>query len=127
MVRKALGRLGRALSSDTNSRIDSAQFEIAELRRQIGFNAELRRQIDFNGFNIEQHLRDLKMLTGKQAALAVSALESLPNLGAAGFRVSSQWGEDGILEWLLSQLPMLKQTFVEFGVEHYAEANTPFY
>jgi hypothetical protein len=105
MFRKAFGRLGRVLSSDTNSRIDSAKFEIAELSRQISY---------------------LKMLAGKQAALEVSALESLSHLGAAGFRVSSQWGEDGILEWLISQLPMLKQTFVEFGVEHYAEANTKF-
>ena len=49
---------------------------------------------------------------------------SLPELGAAEFRAFSQWGEDGIIDWLIERLPGIPQRFVEFGVEGYTEANT---
>lgn len=45
---------------------------------------------------------------------------------AAEFRVFSQWGEDGILQHLLRQIPISRKVFVEFGVENYMEANTRF-
>lgn len=40
------------------------------------------------------------------------------------FRGFSQWGEDGILDWLVERLPGIPETFVEFGVENYRESNT---
>jgi len=42
------------------------------------------------------------------------------------FKVSSQWGEDGILQHLLRQVRVPRPVFVEFGVEDYTEANTRF-
>ena len=42
----------------------------------------------------------------------------LSDLGVKGF---SQWGEDGIIEWLVSQIPGIPKSFVEFGVEDYVE------
>lgn len=45
-------------------------------------------------------------------------------LSAVEFRGFSQWGEDGILDWLLERLPDIPDTFVEFGVEDYRESNT---
>jgi hypothetical protein len=42
------------------------------------------------------------------------------------FRVFSQSGEDGIIQYLISQVPIKNDTFVEFGVEDYSEANTRF-
>ncbi len=36
----------------------------------------------------------------------------------------SQWGEDGIIDWLIEKLPGIPRTFVEFGVEDYRESNT---
>lgn len=46
----------------------------------------------------------------------------------AEFRVFSQWGEDGILQYLISQIdiPASAQRFVEFGVADYRESNTRF-
>jgi hypothetical protein len=44
----------------------------------------------------------------------------------AEFRVFSQWGEDGILDWLTRIVAMPRKVFVEFGVEDYTEANTRF-
>lgn len=45
-------------------------------------------------------------------------------LSSAEFSAFSQWGEDGIIDWLLTRLPGIPETFVEFGVEDYRESNT---
>ena len=42
----------------------------------------------------------------------------------AEFRVFSQFGEDGIIQWLVQRVPLRERTFVEFGVEDYSESNT---
>ncbi len=44
----------------------------------------------------------------------------------AEFRVFSQFGEDGIIQFLVQRVPIGNQVFVEFGVEDYAESNTRF-
>jgi hypothetical protein len=47
-------------------------------------------------------------------------------LAGQEFQVFSQWGEDGILQYLARTLALSHRTFVEFGVESYEEANTRF-
>lgn len=44
------------------------------------------------------------------------------------FKVYSQWGEDGIIDHLVTRvaIPPHSRSFVEFGVENYTEANTIF-
>ncbi len=42
------------------------------------------------------------------------------------FKVYSQWGEDGIIDHLVTRVPIANRSFVEFGVENYTEANTLF-
>jgi len=42
------------------------------------------------------------------------------------FRVFSQWGEDGLIQHLVHEVPVARRVFVEFGVEDYREANTRF-
>jgi hypothetical protein len=42
------------------------------------------------------------------------------------FRVFSQWGEDGLVDWLTTAVPIERRVFVEFGVQDYTEANTRF-
>lgn len=50
---------------------------------------------------------------------------SLPlSLRDLEFSAYSQWGEDGIISWLVDKLPRIPRTFVEFGVVDYLEANT---
>lgn len=46
---------------------------------------------------------------------------TLADMEFCGF---SQWGEDGIIDWLVEKLPGIPRTFVEFGVENYHESNT---
>ena len=48
------------------------------------------------------------------------------NLSDNEYRVFSQWGEDGIIQFLLKHIEIERKIFVEFGVEDYREANTRF-
>ncbi len=62
---------------------------------------------------------------GRMEARAVRSA-SFQDLHDAEFRVFSQWGEDGIIQFLISRVPIERKVFVEFGVEDYREANTRF-
>lgn len=42
------------------------------------------------------------------------------------FKVYSQWGEDGLIQYLVRNIPIERRIFVEFGVERYTESNTRF-
>lgn len=44
----------------------------------------------------------------------------------SGFRVYSQWDEDGLIQFLLRHVVIDRPNFVEFGVEDYRESNTRF-
>ena len=65
--------------------------------------------------------------------LSIGRLESRAVRGArfarlrdAEFRVFSQFGEDGILQYLIANVPIENETFIEFGVQDYRESNTRF-
>ncbi|HEX4049638.1 MAG TPA: hypothetical protein VHY19_02010 [Steroidobacteraceae bacterium] len=77
-------------------------------------------------FTPQAQLDNIAFLVGETAARQVQTLESLRDLCETEFRVSSQWGEDGIIEWLVHQLEDIPETFIEFGVEDYRESNTRF-
>lgn len=66
------------------------------------------------------------LLLGKLHAVRVAALPDHAKLSQAEFRVFSQWGEDGIVQFLLSRVPTPRRFFVEFGVQNYLESNTRF-
>lgn len=67
-------------------------------------------------------------LAGRMACLQLRSMQMISSLQDVEFKVSSQWGEDGIIEWLIQRagIPSRSRTFVEFGVENYREANTRF-
>lgn len=78
-------------------------------------------------------LRDLQrradaasMLLGGLHADRVASMGEVGTLGEVEFGVYSQWGEDGILHYLLSRIDVPNEVFVEFGVQDYTEANTRF-
>jgi len=50
----------------------------------------------------------------------------IKNIQLAEFKVFSQWGDDGIIQFLIDYLDIDTKTFIEFGVEDYTEANTRF-
>jgi len=64
------------------------------------------------------------VLAAKNLAHSNRTRERIKDFSDVEFQVFSQWGEDGIIDWLVSALPPLPEIFIEFGVEDYTEANT---
>lgn len=53
-------------------------------------------------------------------------MTEIRKLADAEFRVFSNSGEDGIIQYLISKVPIENEVFVEFGVQDYQESNTRF-
>jgi hypothetical protein len=70
-------------------------------------------------------MADLQAQVGALQCRWVAGLRP-DELERAEFRVFSQFGEDGIIQFLVQRVPIENRVFVEFGVEDYSEANTRF-
>jgi hypothetical protein len=66
------------------------------------------------------------LLQGQTAARALPRGKPVGSLADVEFRVFSQWGEDGIIDWLCAHVDVPDTRFVEFGVETFREANCRF-
>lgn len=82
----------------------------------------------YASYRLQQNLDDLKVLHGKMLSQQnKNNFEACINdIRKAEFKVFSQWGDDGIIEFLVSYLDIPSKTFIEFGVEDYTESNTRF-
>jgi hypothetical protein len=71
-------------------------------------------------------MEDVMLLTGRLLANQVRA--SAKSFREAEFKVFSQFGDDGIIQYLIERLeiPPELTSFVEFGVQDYSESNTRF-
>jgi hypothetical protein len=76
---------------------------------------------------VNERLDDLAVLAGQALARQMARWE-VKDLREVEFRVFSQFGDDGIIEYLVGRLAIPHETerFVEIGVETYREANTRF-
>src|SRR3954471_19467097 len=68
----------------------------------------------------------LRMLAAEPAVMRIRERARVSTLKDVELRVFSQFGDDGIIQYLVHQLPIENDTFVEIGVEDYTEANTRF-
>lgn len=48
------------------------------------------------------------------------------NINDYEFKIFSQFGDDGIIQYLIKYIPIENEIFIEFGVENYIESNTRF-
>lgn len=69
---------------------------------------------------------NLMLLLGKLLTEHNRAVKEVSSLNEVEFKVFSQWGEDGIIQFLVQRLEIPNKVFIEFGVEDYTEANTRF-
>ena len=67
----------------------------------------------------------LQLAVGRMESRAVRSAR-LSRIADAEFRVFSQFGEDGIIQYLIGHIPIADDSFIEFGVEDYRESNTRF-
>lgn len=88
---------------------------IPQLQREL-------RRISRNVASLQEALGRVEARQTAAVALSVAG----QNLADYEFRVFSQWGEDGIIQFLIRNLKIPDKSFVEFGVENYREANTRF-
>ena len=84
----------------------------SRIRREL---ARIRNEIDF-----------LKILAAQPLIQNVRNGASRASLRDAEFKVFSQFGDDGIIQYLIYRLEPLPDAFVEFGVDNYRESNTRF-
>jgi hypothetical protein len=76
-------------------------------------------------WRIGERIEEVKINQG----LILSALNESrksTNLADYEFKVFSQWGEDGIIQYLSRAIELRHKTFIEFGVESFMEANCRF-
>ena len=67
-------------------------------------------------------------LTARLLVEQTRARGVLQSLADAEFQVYSQWGDDGIIQYMIQQADVrpAERSFIEFGVQDYREANTRF-
>jgi len=75
---------------------------------------------------IQNDYKSPKVNLGQIQSAANKYKKGIKNLADVEFQVFSQFGDDGIIQWLINELPIPNKTFIEFGVENYKEANTRF-
>ncbi len=66
---------------------------------------------------------DLKFLLGQSLVVQHNYVESFEK---SEFKVFSQFGDDGIIQFLTRKIQDIPKVFIEFGVENYRESNTRF-
>lgn len=67
-----------------------------------------------------------RILAAQPLIQTLKKTSPLENLVDAEFSVFSQWGEDGIIQYLISKVAIENKIFIEFGVQDYSESNTRF-
>lgn len=74
---------------------------------------------------VVDRLDAMHLAVGRMESHRVRA-QTFADIRDAEFKVFSQFGEDGILQYLLAKVPVTSRTFVEIGVDDYRESNTRF-
>jgi hypothetical protein len=77
---------------------------------------------------LREQVVEAKLLSARLLIKQMKSQGVLPRLADAEFKVFSQFGDDGIIQYLLQQVdvPEDKRKFIEFGVQDYQESNTRF-
>lgn len=77
---------------------------------------------------LREQIIESKLLTARVLINQIRSAGTLARIADAEFKVFSQFGDDGIIQYLVQQIgiPHDRQTFIEFGVQDYQESNTRF-
>ena len=75
---------------------------------------------------LQADIDQLKILAAQPLIQNLHARGVLRCLSEAEFKVFSQFGDDGVIQYLIHRLRPLPDSFVEFGVQNYRESNTRF-
>ena len=70
--------------------------------------------------------KNSKVNLGQILSILNCQKKNVVSLSEVEFQIFSQFGDDGIIQWLINNIDVSNKTFVEFGVEKYIESNTRF-
>lgn len=79
-------------------------------------------------FSLPEQVAEGKILSARLLINQLRASSLLEDIRQAEFKVFSQFGDDGIIQYLVHRtgISAIERRFVEFGVENYEESNTRF-
>lgn len=80
------------------------------------------RQIFFKFIQLDRKLDEIKMVQAS-VLLTLQQQKQSTRLSDYEFKIFSQWGEDGIIQFLINNIEIRNRTFIEFGVEDFFESN----
>lgn len=95
------------------------------------FKSKTSKKIDLLSNKIDEYFNQIKY-ENEQLKIVISSMykNSLilnkKKLCDYEYKIFSQWGEDGIIQFLVSRINIKHKIFVEIGVENYLESNTRF-
>ena len=69
---------------------------------------------------------DAMLISGRILCEMSKSKQKIESFEDVEFSVFSQFGDDGIIQWLINNINIENKSFVEFGVEDYRESNTRF-
>ncbi len=105
-----------SLSDRLLARIERLEAGIGQQFQEAASDRETDRSIRFRHTELlQQNIARLLQLNNEATSFA-----------AHGYKVSSQWDEDGLIQYLVSRLPIEKNVFIEIGTGDYTESNTRF-
>ncbi len=88
------------------------------------FNKLIKYLLNKSLSKIIQRQEKNSILSAKKIAHLNNQKQEIIDLADLEFSVFSQWGEDGIISWLIDKISKVPRSFIEFGVENYTESNT---
>jgi hypothetical protein len=74
----------------------------------------------------DEEIQKELILKAKLLSVKNRYFKKIKDLSDIEFQVYSQWGEDGIIDWLINKYPEIPKSFLEIGTQDYKESNTRF-
>jgi len=87
---------------------------INKLKWQLGLN------------KLQNEIYENRILLGKQLSIEIKKMPVTTKIEETEFKVFSQWGDDGIIQFLINNIDISSKRFIEFGVEDFTESNCRF-
>ena len=101
-----------------------AKNKLGRMRRLVAWLSLLESR--FPDIPPAAHYKDPKVITGTMLSRLNAIAPPATSLREVEFQVFSQFGDDGIIQYLVHGLGITDRTFVEIGVENYTESQTRF-
>lgn len=79
-----------------------------------------------NKISSRKNIDEQKILMGKILSSQYKGKSNVDSLDQVEFSIFSQFGDDGIIQYLIHNIHIDNKTFIEFGVGDYYESNTRF-